>query len=57
MRAKDLVRRKDGNPFDKEDYYRNPEQYESKFYEYLPHIHFLIECIYWEKKFPRVLTK
>lgn len=51
-----LVRHKEGKPFDKKDYYANPNDYESKFYEYLPYIHFLINGIYWEAKYPRILT-
>jgi hypothetical protein len=57
--AKDLVRLKEGgdeDTFDKAHYYKNPHLYESKFYEFLPMISFLINGIYWEPKFPRVLT-
>jgi hypothetical protein len=57
--AKDLVRLKedgDEDIFDKAHYYKNPHLYESKFYEFLPMISFLINGIYWEPKFPRVLT-
>jgi alpha-aminoadipic semialdehyde synthase len=53
---KHLVRHTDGKEFDKNDYYAHPNNYESKFYEYLPYIHFLINGIYWEAKYPRVLT-
>lgn len=42
--------------FDKADYYKNPSQYESKFFEFLPMISFLINGVYWEPKYPRVLT-
>ena len=55
--AKHLVRPKDDSQsFDKTDYYNNPRKYESKFYEYLPFISFLVNGIYWEAKFPRILT-
>ena len=57
--AKDLVRLKEGDndePFDKAHYYKNPHLYQSKFYEYLPDISFLVNGVYWEPKFPRVLT-
>jgi alpha-aminoadipic semialdehyde synthase len=30
--------------------------YESKFAEYLPYIHFLVNGIYWESKYPRILS-
>jgi hypothetical protein len=57
--AKDLVEPKEdkGEPFDKKDYYKNPNNYKSKFKNYLPFISWLIQGIYWEPKFPRVLTK
>jgi alpha-aminoadipic semialdehyde synthase len=51
-----LVRHTNGAEFDKKDYYDKPKNYESKFYEYLPYINFIINGIYWEPKFPRVLT-
>ena len=54
--AKDMVRHKKGNPFDRDHYYKNPNEYEPCFAEYLPYIHFLINGIYWEAKYPRVLS-
>jgi hypothetical protein len=56
--AKDLVRLKEpnGQPFDKAHYYKNPNLYTSKFHEHLPYISFLVNGIYWEPKYPRVLT-
>jgi len=53
--SKHLVKHKEGNPFDKADYYAHPNRYEPKFSEYLPYVHFIINGIYWEAKFPRVL--
>lgn len=54
--GKHLVKHKDGKEFDKTDYYANPNDYESKFVEYLPYVHWLINGIYWEAKYPRVLS-
>ena len=56
--AKDLVRLKEptSGEFDKAHYYKNPNLYQSKFYEQLPYISFLINGVYWEPKFPRILT-
>lgn len=53
--SKHLVRHKEGMPFDKCDYYSHPNKYESKFFEYLPYVHFIVNGIYWEAKYPRVL--
>jgi alpha-aminoadipic semialdehyde synthase len=52
-----LVKRKDGKEFNLKDYYDNPENYESIFTKYLPYITILINAIYWEKKYPRLITK
>lgn len=45
-------------PFDRDDYLHNPSNYESKFHRtVLPHIHMLVNGIYWDDRFPRVVTK
>lgn len=57
--TKDLVALKSraDKPFDKQDYYKNPHMYESVFAErYLPYTSFLVNGVYWEPKYPRVLT-
>ncbi|MCK4352324.1 hypothetical protein KAW65_02835 [candidate division WOR-3 bacterium] len=43
--------------FDLQDYYDHPEKYCSKFYKWIPHLTMLINCIYWEPKYPRLVTK
>ena len=30
--------------------------YESKFIEYLPYVHYIVNGIYWEAKYPRILS-
>jgi saccharopine dehydrogenase (NAD+, L-lysine forming) len=52
----DMVRPREGR-FDLQDYYTHPEKYVSRFEEYLPHLTALINCIYWEERYPRLLTK
>ncbi len=39
-----------------QDYYDNPEKYKSKFESYLPHLSVLVNCIYWDEKYPRLVT-
>lgn len=54
----DLVKPLDqSKAFDKKDYYENPHNYEGNFHEYLDIVSWLVNCIYWEAKYPRVLTK
>ncbi len=43
--------------FDLNDYYNNPDNYESGFEEYLPLINILINAIYWDSRYPRLVTK
>jgi len=53
----DLVERIDGAPFELHDYYANPQNYRSVFEKYIPHLSMLINCIYWDKRYPRLVTK
>lgn len=43
--------------FNKAHYYAHPEEYEGYFKEYLDIVTWLVNGIYWEAKYPRVLTK
>jgi saccharopine dehydrogenase (NAD+, L-lysine-forming) len=53
----DLYENINGDEFDIYDYYANPENYKSKFEKYLPYISVLINCIYWDQRYPRLVTK
>ena len=46
-----------GSGFDLEEYYGHPERYEGVFDQYLPHLTVLVNCIYWDERYPRLLTK
>lgn len=54
--GKHLVKHKEGKEFSKADYYAHPNHYESNFKQYLPYVHFIINGIYWEAKYPRILS-
>ncbi|RLF40655.1 MAG: hypothetical protein DRN12_04915 [Thermoplasmata archaeon] len=43
--------------FDLNDYYTNPEEYQSSFNRYLPYLDILMNCIYWDPRYPRLVTK
>jgi alpha-aminoadipic semialdehyde synthase len=43
--------------FELQDYYDRPERYRSRFSTYLPHLSVLVNCVYWEEKYPRLVTK
>lgn len=58
FREVDLVRpKKEGDSFDLQDYYHHPEKYVSRFEEYLPYLSVLINAIYWDARYPRLVTK
>lgn len=51
-----LAKNKSGEPFDLQEYYKHPENFESQFEQYLPHISILVNAIYWDKRYPRFVT-
>jgi alpha-aminoadipic semialdehyde synthase len=50
------VKRKNGN-FDQQEYFIKPEEYESNFDQYIPHLDVLVNCILWINNNPRLITK
>ncbi len=46
-----------GARFDLQDYYAYPEKYRSRFETYVPHLTALVNCVYWERRYPRLITK
>jgi len=56
FKEKDTVRRKEGE-FNLNEFFSNPEKYESDFEKYLPKLRVLLNCILWSEKFPRLVTK
>ncbi|MCD4730445.1 MAG: hypothetical protein K8R74_07585 [Bacteroidales bacterium] len=53
-----LSKLKEGNgAFELSDYYAHPEKYISDFEQYIPHLTILMNCMYWDDKYPRIITK
>lgn len=48
---------KDNVDFNLQHYFENPEEYKSKFEQYLDKLTLLVNCIYWHDKCPRLITK
>jgi alanine dehydrogenase len=46
-----------GATFELQDYYDHPEHYRGVFEKYLDKLTLLMNCIYWDKRYPRVVTK
>lgn len=43
--------------FDLAHYYAHPEKYHNVFEQYLPHLSVLMNGMYWDERFPRILTR
>lgn len=43
--------------FELYDYYDHPEKYKGKFSKHVPYLTILMNCIYWDKPYPRLVTK
>ena len=44
-------------PFELQEYYQHPERYCASFYPYVRYLTLLVNCIYWEPKYPRIVTR
>jgi len=57
FKEEDMVEALDpAGTFDLQDYYENPQKYRSRFERYLPHLTLLVNCIYWDPRYPRLVT-
>jgi alpha-aminoadipic semialdehyde synthase len=48
--------RENGDSFDLQDYYQHPERYRSVFERHLPFLTVLVNCNYWDERYPRLVT-
>ena len=46
-----------GKEFDLQEYYSSPELFEDQFEKYIPHLTVLMNCMYWDDRYPRIVTK
>ena len=53
---KHLAQRTSGEAFELQDYYDRPEGYRSKFFPQVRFLTLLVNCIYWEDRYPRLVT-
>jgi len=56
FREEHLAERVDGGAFELQDYYDHPEGYRSRFFGYVHDLTILMNTIYWEPKYPRLVT-
>ena len=58
FKEEDMVEPKSSDAqFVLQDYYQRPENYRGVFEKYLPHLDVLMNTIYWEDRYPRLVTK
>ncbi len=58
FREEDMVEPADpGRRFDLAEYYEHPERYRSCFEKHLPYLDVLVNAIYWEPRYPRLVTR
>ncbi|HNW88687.1 MAG TPA: bifunctional lysine ketoglutarate reductase /saccharopine dehydrogenase family protein [Bacteroidales bacterium] len=57
FKEEDIYEHKEGKEFDLHDFYANPQDYKSKFEQYIPHLTVLMNCMYWNPLGPRIVTK
>ncbi len=57
LKEQHQAERIDGAPFVLDDYYQNPEQYRGIFERWVPYLSVLVNCIYWDERYPKLLTR
>lgn len=58
FKEEDLSVPKDnGKHFDLQEYYQHPERFKGVFEQYIPHLSILMNCMYWDSRYPRIVTK
>ncbi|MBU1014171.1 MAG: hypothetical protein KKG99_14315 [Bacteroidetes bacterium] len=58
FKESDISEPKDENTaFELQHYYNHPEAYKNAFEKFLPHLSILMNCMYWDIKYPRIVTK
>lgn len=53
----DMYKNSSNSSFDFDHFVKNPSEYQSILYKYLPHLSLLVNGIYWEERFPKHVTK
>jgi alanine dehydrogenase len=56
LHSEHLYKRADGRPFNKHHFYVHPEEYVTRFNEYMPVTDVLINCMFWHPKAPQLFS-
>ena len=57
LEVEDYYARQDGTPFDKKDFYAEPQKYKSTFPSFITEADMYIPCHFWNNNAPYILTK
>ena len=58
FREEDMVEPRDpARPFALQEYYDHPERYRSRFASFLPKLTVLVNAVYWDARYPRLVTR
>jgi alpha-aminoadipic semialdehyde synthase len=58
FKEEDMVEpRSKADNFNLRDYYKHPEKYTSIFHRYVTYLSMLVNCIFWDYRYPRLITK
>ncbi len=57
FRREQMYRRRRDGGFDRAELDAHPERYESRLGEFLPHLAVLVNALYWEPRYPRLVTR
>ena len=52
-----VVPKEKGAAFNLQEYYKHPEKYEGVFERFLSQLTVLVNCVYWDARYPRLVTQ
>jgi alanine dehydrogenase len=57
LKSVDLYSRKDGRPYNRDDFHNHPQEYNCNFVHYIPHTDILMNGVFWDQGVPRLFEK
>ena len=57
FREEHMASRKDGGRFELQEYFERPELFRGIFHRHVPYLSSLVNCIYWNTPYPRLVTR
>lgn len=54
LKGSDLYAHREGGSYNRDDFHHHPQQYRSRFSDYIPHTDILMNGVYWDQQVPRL---